>query len=212
MKAIFKIRWVLGLILGVATGAMVYGQDVVTIAPDQIAATQVAAGRARDVLPATGALVHLQLHDVMGVVEAFEDILVSGVPEKLLPMEAQELVRSEHPLLTLVGLQAFQQPLTPELFAQITGMDPRGSATVTLYLGDPRRMFIVSVPARSREPLANLLSGVLRPTVVEETELSGQSRVARGVAAAPLCSGAVSGRVRGDALCVWGSESGDRVV
>ncbi|MCL4181375.1 MAG: hypothetical protein KJ072_27010 [Verrucomicrobia bacterium] len=131
-------------------------------------------GLAREVLPATGALVHLQIHDVLSVLEGVEEIVVSGVPEKLLPPDAQDLLRSEHPLLTLLGMQAFQQPLTPELFAQLSGLDPRGTATLTLYLGDPRRMFILSLPARSREPLANVLSAALRPSRIEEIDLNGR--------------------------------------
>jgi hypothetical protein len=130
-------------------------------------------GPAREVLPATGALVHLQIHDVLSVLEGIEEILVSAVPEKLLPPDGQGLFRTEHPILTLVGMQALQQPLTPDVFREQTGLDPRGTATLTLYLGDPRRMFILGLPGGSRDPLARLASTLLRPSAVEEVKLAG---------------------------------------
>lgn len=137
----------------------------------QITAGGLPPAPAREVLPATGALLHLQIHDVLSVLEGIEEIVVSGIPEKLLPPDAQELFRAEHPLLMLAGLQAFQQPLTPELFQQQTGLDPRGTATLTLYLGDPRRMFIVSLPAGPQDPLARLITNLLQPSSVEEVDL-----------------------------------------
>ena len=138
----------------------------------------------------------------MSVLEGVEEILVSGVPEKLLPPEARELLASEHPLLTLAGLEAFQQPITPEWFEQQTGLYPKGAATLTLYLGDPRRMFILSPPARAREPLAQLLTMVLRPSLVEEAQFAGRRVPASGFPAIAICAGTLSCGIREGALPV----------
>ena len=167
-------NWVVAVLLCLANGVGAGASAVESIDARQLAGQAVGPGPAREVLPATGALLHLQVHDLMSVVEGVEEILVSGVPEKLLPPEAQELLASEHPLLTLAGIEAFQQPITPEWFEQQTGLDPRGAATLTLYLGDPRRMFILSLPARAREPLSQLLTTVLRPSLVEEAQFAGR--------------------------------------
>ncbi len=174
-KFMLKTRLVMALVCCGMAATGLRADEVQMIEAGQIAAHDLAPGPAREVLPASGALIHLQVHDVMSVLEGMEEIVVSGVPEKLLPSDLQDLFRSEHPLLTMLGYQAFQQPLTPEVFEQFSGLDPRGTATLTLYLGDFRRMFILSLPAGSRESLARTLTTALRPSLVEEVNLSGKA-------------------------------------
>jgi len=135
------------------------------------------AGPAREVLPGAGALIHLQLHDLLGVLEGVEEVLVAGVPDKAVPPDIQQLLQSEHPLLTLLGMHTLQQPLTPEVLEQSTGIDTRGTVGLTLYLGDPRRMFILSLPTRSRQPLVPLLNAALQPSDVEEVSIGGKKAV-----------------------------------
>lgn len=64
-------------------------------------------------------------------------------------------------------MQTLQQPITPEVVAQVTGLDVRRTIGLTLYFGDPRRMFVLSLPTQAREPLAGLLNGLLKPSQVE---------------------------------------------
>ena len=47
------------------------------------------AGPALEILPGSGALIHLQLHDLLGVLEGVEEILVAGIPEKAVPPDVQ---------------------------------------------------------------------------------------------------------------------------
>jgi hypothetical protein len=143
----------------------------------QLADHGLPAGPACNVLPSPGALIHLQFHNLLSVLEGVEEILVAGIPEKAAPPDVQQLLKTEHPLLTLMGMQTVQQPLTPELLEQMTGINTRGTIGLTLYLGDPRRMFILSLPTRNREPLAPLLSAALQPTVVEEVSVGEQKAV-----------------------------------
>ena len=137
----------------------------------------VPAGSAGQVLPSAMALVHLQLDDLLGVVEGVEEILVAGIPEKAAPPDVQGLLQTGHPLLTLLGMQTLQQPLTPEALEQATGINARGTASLTLYLGDPRRMFVLSLPTRSREPLVPLLNAALQPEEIEDVEVAGKRAV-----------------------------------
>ncbi|MFC1636960.1 hypothetical protein ACFL5Z_19220, partial [Planctomycetota bacterium] len=88
-----------------------------------------------------------------------------------------ELLQTEHPLLTLLGMQTFQQPLTPEVLEQSTGINARGTVGLTLYLGDPRRMFVLSLPTRSREPLVPLLNAALQLSDITEVSVSGQKAI-----------------------------------
>ena len=144
------------------------------LSPQQLSDHGMPAGPASTVLPGTGALLHLQFHDLLGLVEGVEEILVAGIPEKAIPPDMQGLLNTEHPLLTLLGMQTIQQPLTPELLAQMTGIDTRGTVGLTLYMGDPRRMFVLSLPTGSREALVPLLNGALQPTRIEEVNVGGK--------------------------------------
>jgi hypothetical protein len=144
------------------------------LSAEQLADHGVPAGSAGQVLPATMALVHLQLDDLLGAVEGVEEILVAGIPEKAAPPDIQGLLQTEHPLLTLLGMQTLQQPLTPEALEQATGIDARGTASLTLYVGDPRRTFVLSLPTRSREPLVPLLNAALQPEEVQEVDVAGK--------------------------------------
>jgi len=143
----------------------------------QLADHGLPAGPARDMLPGTGALIHLQFHDLLSVLEGVEEILVAGIPEKAAPPDVQQLLQTEHPLLLLLGMQTLQQPLTPELLEQMTGINTRGTIGLTLYFGDPRRMFILSLPTRSRDPLAPLLNAALQPSDIMEVNVSGQKAI-----------------------------------
>ena len=135
------------------------------------------AGAARDVLPSPGALIHLQFHDILSILEGVEEIVVAGIPDKAAPPDVQQLLQTEHPLLTLLGMKTLQQPLTPEVLEQMTGINARGTIGLTLYLGDPRRMFILSLPTRSREPLVPLLNAALLPSDIEEVSVGGQKAI-----------------------------------
>ena len=136
----------------------------------------VPAGPALNALP-QGAVVHVQLNNLLGAVEGIEQIVVPAVPVKLLPPDAQGLLQTPHPLLTVLGMQAVQEPLSEDNFAGKLGLNPRGSLGLTLYPGDPRRLWVLSLPVADRAALANALNGLLRPTLVEDISLGGGSAV-----------------------------------
>lgn len=168
------------LLLMMLVSLLVLGQWAVVgaqgLEAQQLADRGLPAGAARDVLPG-GAVLHLQVHDLLSVVEGVEEILVAGVPEKAMPPEIQELLQTEHPLLTLLGMQTVQQPLTAELLGQMTGIDTRRTISLTLYMGDPRRTFILTVPAQYREPLVPLLNAALEPSEVQEVTIGETTAV-----------------------------------
>ena len=147
------------------------------LSAQQLADQGLPAGPARDVLPGPGAVIHLQFHNLLSVLEGIEEILVAGIPDKAAPPDVQQLLQTEHPLLTLLGMKTLQQPLTPEVLEQSTGINARGTIGLTLYLGDPRRMFILSLPTRSREPLVPLLNAALQPSDIEEVSVGTQKAI-----------------------------------
>jgi hypothetical protein len=173
-----KTRSILTAFICVATlGFCISVQAQQGLTAQQLADHGLPAGPAREVLPVSGALIHLQFHDLLSVIEGIEEVLVAGVPDKAAPADIQSLLKTEHPLLTILGMQTLQQPLTPELLEQATGIDTRGTLGLTLYLGDPRRMFVLSVPTHLREPLVPLLNGALQPSEIEVVDVSGKQAV-----------------------------------
>ncbi len=148
-----------------------------TLNAQQLADHGVPAGPASEMLPATGALIHLQFDNLLGWLEGVEEILVAAIPEKAAPPDVQALLQTEHPLLTLLGMKTLEQPLTPELLAQATGIDTRGVVSLTLYLGDPRRMFILSLPTHVREPLVPMLNAALQPSKVEAVNIGDKKAI-----------------------------------
>jgi hypothetical protein len=133
-------------------------------------------GSSSAVLPG-GALIHVQVNHLFQTMERLEATLLPAVPVRMLPPEVQDMLRMDRPLLTVFGLQTFQEPLDPAVIRRHIGINPEASLTLTLYPGDPRRMFVLGVPMGSRQALGLTLSGLLRPQQVEEVTISGHPAV-----------------------------------
>ncbi len=167
MKRIPIVRGSLAGFLFTVTFALAELQPV---APDQLAGHGVPSASALELLP-RGALLHMQLNGLLPVVEGLEGILKAAAPMKALPPDAQNLLQTPNPLLALVGFQNFGAPLDETQVAERFGISPRETATVSLYVGDPRRMFVISLPIARTEALAGLLTGILQPQQVEKVQL-----------------------------------------
>jgi hypothetical protein len=131
------------------------------------------------VLP-RGALIHAQFNGLMPVIEGLEGILKAAAPLQALPPDAQQLLQAPHPLLLVAGMHAFGAPLDEDQIAGRFGLAVRQPATVSLFVGDPRRMFIVSLPMADAGALAGLLTGIVQPREVERIDL-GQGQGVRVV-------------------------------
>ena len=118
-----------------------------------------------------GAILHLQAANVFDTVIQLEQTLVAAIPDKALPPDAQQLLQMEHPLLFLAGQRIANEPLTKEKVQEMLGINPSQPLTVTLYPGDPRRMFIACIPMANPTTLTYFLKNVLKPNVVEEVML-----------------------------------------
>jgi hypothetical protein len=141
-----------------------------SLQPTDLTGHGLADGPAGEVLP-RGALVHAQFNGLLPVVEGVEGILKAAAPMEALPPDARNLLQSPNPLLLLAGLKAFGAPLDEAQIPERFGLAPREAATISLYAGDPRRMFILSLPMARPEPLAGLLTGLLQTKEVEQVNL-----------------------------------------
>lgn len=138
-------------------------------------------GSRLEVLP-QGALLHVQLGNVFQTLTNFEQFAKAAVPVSVLPPPMQELAKTDHPLMTLLGMQLIQQPLTEEKIAENLGLDAKKPVSVTLYIGDPRKMFILTVPMANTKAFEGAIKSILNPTDIEETKLSDKSAVKLSVA------------------------------
>jgi hypothetical protein len=155
--------------------------EVKPVQPSHLAGHGLLAGPATEVLP-RGAIIHAQFYGLLPVVDGLEGILKAAAPFKLLPPDAQGLFESPHPLLMLAGAKWGGGPLDEEAIAERFGLAARETATISFYLGDPRRMFILTLPVARSEALAGLLTGLLQPREVGLADLGpgGATRIVPG--------------------------------
>lgn len=153
------------------------------LSADQLTDHGLRPGTALELLPA-GAVLHVELHGITSALEGLDGIVKATVPRKLVPPNMQELVASEHPLLAALGFQTFGEPLSDELISERFGLAAKGTVTLSLYPGDPRRLFILSLPTTDKASLAGLLSMLLQPSQAEVVEIAS-GRALRLVSAKP---------------------------
>ncbi len=134
----------------------------------------IASGQPEAILPAN-AVLHARIKNVQGILENIEQLALDTVPVEAVPPAIRPLLNGDHPLLTLAGMPLIQAPLSSETIAQRIGVDSEAPISVTLYPGDPRRSFIVSIGLASPEALSGFLSQVLRPEMTEATSIGGRS-------------------------------------
>jgi hypothetical protein len=117
------------------------------------------ASQHQQVLPGN-AIVHAEIRSLLEVVAQAENFLKSGIPDELAPPDVRDLMNQDHPLLTVLGMKMMGKPLEPEFFSRSLGIDSDAPVTATLYPGDPRKFFIVSMGLTSAE---NFLGAVTSP-------------------------------------------------
>ncbi|MCP5523421.1 MAG: hypothetical protein H7A46_17940 [Verrucomicrobiales bacterium] len=133
-------------------------------------------GTALELLP-SGAVLHLEVHGITSALEGLDGLVKATVPPKLAPPDLRDVLATDHPLLTALGYQAFGEPLSDDLVSQRFGLAAKGTLTLSLYPGDPRRLFILSLPMTDRDTLAGLLSMVLQPTETQVEEIASGKAV-----------------------------------
>jgi hypothetical protein len=129
-----------------------------------------------DVLP-QGAIVHAQFGSLYKTLLRLEQLATNTVPTNALPPPLQSLTESGHPLLALLGMQVFGEPLTAEKIGQQLGLDPQKPVSLSLYAGDPRKAFILVVPLANPKAFEEAIRSNLNPPVMEETMLSNKPAV-----------------------------------
>jgi len=173
-KNLLTVLW-----LGAICSSVLWAQDRLDLTENHLRDRSLPAGPAQEALP-KDAILHVQVNDLLGFMEGIEDIVVAAVPQQLLPPDQQQLLQQEHPLLTVLGWESpLNEPLSQESLSRTFGLNPRGAVGVTLYPGDPRRQFVLSLPMGEPGALAMLLSEAFYPTEIEEIDLGGGNTTLR---------------------------------
>ncbi len=133
-------------------------------------------GAGAEVLP-QAAVLHVQFNNLYQTLLNIEGFLKAAVPAKAIPPELQPIMQSNHPLMTLVGMQLFNEPLTAEILARNFGVNTGKPISITLYPGDPRKLFIITVPKANTEAFGAFIKNVIKPKSCEEISLSGKPAV-----------------------------------
>jgi hypothetical protein len=133
-------------------------------------------GSAYEALP-QNAIIHLEFQNVYQTLLNFEQLSQSLIPAKAAPPQIQGLLQSDHPLLTILGAQTIQEPLTEENLTKKFGVNPSLPVTATLYLGDPKKSFILSIPVAEPEVLSAMITNLLQPSACEIVSLGDKTAV-----------------------------------
>ncbi|MDA1275586.1 MAG: hypothetical protein O2960_16330 [Verrucomicrobia bacterium] len=142
-------------------------------------------GAPSEVLP-QNSILHVQFNNPYRVIENVERFIVSTVPEKLLPPDMQQLTQLEHPVLTVLGMQTVQAPLNEEQIAAMTGLGADRPITLTLYLGEPTKSFVLSIPVDNFERFEDFLKQGLKPDSFESASIGGKTFVRASLQHSPL--------------------------
>ncbi len=134
------------------------------------------AGGIEQVLP-KGPLLYVQFESMHQILLDLERIAQTALPVKVLPPQMQELMQTEHPLLTALGGGLLQEPLTREAAAQKLGLDLGAPLSLAIYPGDPRKSFVLAVPMSRPEALTGLIQNALRPEQFESVMLGGKPAI-----------------------------------
>ncbi|RME90809.1 MAG: hypothetical protein D6766_12740 [Verrucomicrobia bacterium] len=166
---------VLALILAGTASFALRAQD--RLDAGMLSAPAVAAGPLREQLPGH-AVAHLELRGLSRVLDALDTFVNAAAPRRLLPPDLQGVFEGGRPVRTMLGYQALGQPLEDEVVAGRLGLDPARPVSLTLYPGDPRHAFILSLPMSGPEPMAETLHSALHPAAIEVSPL-GSGKVLR---------------------------------
>ena len=149
-------------------------------AQPQLRNSGIADGPPGCVLP-QNALLHAQFNNPYQAIENIEKLILSAVPERILPPDLKPLMDADHPLLTLLGMQTVQAPLTQEQISAMTGLGIDRPVTLTFYLGEPGKSFIASLPVDDFEVFSEFIQKALKIRSYESISVGGKKFVKAGL-------------------------------
>ena len=123
------------------------------------------------------------------------------VPEQALPPPVREAMTQPNPLLGLIGMLTAKEPLSVQKLAMLSGIDPARPVTLSFYMANPTKGFILCVPVRGLNAPSAMLSGMLDYESVEKVQLQGGSafHIRSDLDLHVVCAE--------DTICVCGSQS-----
>lgn len=130
--------------------------------------TGVPSKKPEDILPA-GALVHVRLNNAADLVNTLDSLIMTFVPDKAVPPHFKQFLDQPKPVLAVIGAQTIGQPLTPASISAMLGIALDRPVTLSVYVPEPARRFVLSVPMSDPKALTAMLMNILRPRAFVST-------------------------------------------
>ncbi len=121
-----------------------------------------------EILPG-GAVGYLRVNNLMVLLENIDSLLTAFVPENALPPELQPIFENPQPLIALLGMQAFGQPVELSGVSNLIGIALDRPLSLALY--PMPKGFVLSVPIAHATVITGMIEGILRPKSVEKGDI-----------------------------------------
>lgn len=142
-------------------------------------------GEPAEVLPGN-AVLHLQLNQPFRTLERVESFLKTSFPEEILPPDQKGVLQHPHPLLLVLGLPLPPDQRAEDVISHMLGLNPTEPVSLTFYVGDPRKSFILCLPVDHIRQFEKGFLKAVHPKDIEEISVGGRTLVKVEVGHGPL--------------------------
>ena len=115
-----------------------------------------------------GAVMYLRANNLQILLENIDSLLTTFVPEKALPPELQPIFANPQPLLALLGMQVFGQPVDLNNISNLIGIALERPVSLALYPMNPEKGFVLSVPIAHPTVITGIVQSILMPEKIEK--------------------------------------------
>ncbi|MFG0249166.1 MAG: hypothetical protein ACF8OB_09795 [Phycisphaeraceae bacterium JB051] len=106
---------------------------------------------------------YLQLNNLGALLKDVDGLVMSALPDALVPPDIKPLLDSPTPVLSLLGIQTLGMPLTPEALEQMLGLDFSAKAALALYPAPGEPKLALFLPVKNHLAVSGLITQILRP-------------------------------------------------
>jgi|GEM_PF-6175139 len=116
---------------------------------------------------------HVQINSIGLLLKDLNELVMSMVPRKAVPTDLTPLLDTPNPTVSYLTMMAMGTVMSEQQLADLFGLDLNRPVSWSLYLGQWSTAAIVAIPVTNHMSVSGLINNVLRPTAVEEQEVSG---------------------------------------
>lgn len=121
-----------------------------------------------DVLPG-GQILHIRVNNLWTSLQDTESLALTFISKEMLPPDMRSQLDHKNPLLEMLGMSAFGQPLSPEFLGNFTGIDIHRPLSLSLF-PNSESLFILAVPVKNFEAFTNMFANVVKARKMSEVK------------------------------------------